>query len=329
MRKRTICAKSPYNDKSLKRGIYRGTTMKNIIEINNLDKSFQDVHAVNDLSLCVREGELFAFLGINGAGKSTTISIMCGMLAKDSGKVFIDGFDVDKNMREITKELGVVFQNTVLDAKLSVKDNLLSRASLYGITGKEAKQRIENLAELLDFKDILNRIFGKLSGGQKRRVDVARALINNPKILILDEPTTGLDPEARKMLWRVVEKLRKTENLTVFLTTHYMEEAADADYVVILDSGKIAAKGTPLELKNNYTGDFVTIYNADEDAIGALGLPCEKIKDAVRIAVKDTAQARDLIVKNPELFTDFEITKGKMDDVFLTVTGKKLEGGAQ
>lgn len=303
--------------------------MKNIIEINNLGKSFQDVHAVNDLSLCVREGELFAFLGVNGAGKSTTISIMCGMLAKDSGKVFIDGFDVDKNMREITKELGVVFQNTVLDAKLSVKDNLLSRASLYGITGKEAKQRIENLAELLDFKDILNRIFGKLSGGQKRRVDVARALINNPKILILDEPTTGLDPEARKMLWRVVEKLRKTENLTVFLTTHYMEEAADADYVVILDSGKIAAKGTPLELKNNYTGDFVTIYNADEDAIGALGLPCEKIKDAVRIAVKDTAQARDLIVKNPELFTDFEITKGKMDDVFLAVTGKKLEGGAQ
>ena len=303
--------------------------MKNIIEINNLDKSFQDIHAVNDLSLCVREGEWFAFLGVNGAGKSTTISIMCGMLAKDSGKVFIDGFDVDKNMREITKELGVVFQNTVLDAKLSVKDNLLSRASLYGITGKEAKQRIENLAELLDFKDILNRIFGKLSGGQKRRVDVARALINNPKILILDEPTTGLDPEARKMLWRVVEKLRKTENLTVFLTTHYMEEAADADYVVILDSGKIAAKGTPLELKNNYTGDFVTIYNADEDAIGALGLPCEKIKDAVRIAVKDTAQARDLIVKNPELFTDFEITKGKMDDVFLAVTGKKLEGGAQ
>lgn len=303
--------------------------MKNIIEINNLDKSFQDVHAVNDLSLCVREGELFAFLGVNGAGKSTTISIMCGMLAKDSGKVFIDGFDVDKNMREITKELGVVFQNTVLDAKLSVKDNLLSRASLYGITGKEAKQRIESLAELLDFKDILNRIFGKLSGGQKRRVDVARALINNPKILILDEPTTGLDPEARKMLWRVVEKLRKTENLTVFLTTHYMEEAADADYVVILDSGKIAAKGTPFELKNNYTGDFVTIYNADEDAIGALGLPCEKIKDAVRIAVKDTAQARDLIVKNPELFTDFEITKGKMDDVFLAVTGKKLEGGAQ
>lgn len=303
--------------------------MQNIIEINNLDKSFQDVHAVNDLSLRVKEGELFAFLGVNGAGKSTTISIMCGMLAKDGGKVFIDGKDVDKDMREIIKELGVVFQNTVLDAKLSVKDNLTSRAALYGITGKEAKQRIAHLAELLEFKDILNRTFGKLSGGQKRRVDVARALLNNPKILILDEPTTGLDPEARKALWSVVTSLRKNQNMTVFLTTHYMEEAADADYVVILDSGKISAEGTPLELKNNYTGDFVTIYNVDEDKIKALGLPYENIRDAVRIAVKNTEEARDLIVKHPDLFTDFEITKGKMDDVFLAVTGKKLEGGAQ
>lgn len=303
--------------------------MQNIIEINNLDKSFQDVHAVNDLSLRVKEGELFAFLGVNGAGKSTTISIMCGMLAKDGGKVFIDGKDVDKDMREITKELGVVFQNTVLDAKLSVKDNLTSRAALYGITGKEAKQRIAHLAELLEFKDILNRTFGKLSGGQKRRVDVARALLNNPKILILDEPTTGLDPEARKALWSVVTSLRKNQSMTVFLTTHYMEEAADADYVVILDSGKISAEGTPLELKNNYTGDFVTIYNVDEDKIKALGLPYENIRDAVRIAVKNTEEARDLIVRHPDLFTDFEITKGKMDDVFLAVTGKKLEGGAQ
>ena len=303
--------------------------MENIIEIEHLDKSFQDVHAVNDLSLCVKEGELFAFLGVNGAGKSTTISIMCGMLAKDSGKVFIDGKDVDKDMRAIAKELGVVFQNTVLDEKLSVKDNLTSRASLYGITGKEAKDRIVELAELLDFKDIMNRTFGKLSGGQKRRVDVARALLHKPKILILDEPTTGLDPEARKTLWNVVTSLRKNENMTVFLTTHYMEEAADADYVVILDSGKIAAKGTPLELKNEYTGDFVTVYNADESAIKALGLPCENIRDAVRIAVKDTSEARDLILANPELFSDFEITKGKMDDVFLAVTGKKLEGGAR
>lgn len=302
--------------------------MKNIIEIKNLDKSFQDVHAVDDLSLVVKEGELFAFLGVNGAGKSTTISIMCGTLSKDGGEVIIDGMNVDNDMKNITKEIGVVYQTSALDAKLSVKDNLTSRASLYGITGKAAKERIAALSEMLDFKELLPRTFEKLSGGQKRRVDVARALIHNPKILILDEPTTGLDPEARKLLWNVVTNLRKSRNMTVFLTTHYMEEAADADYVVILDKGKIAAEGTPLSLKNEYTGDFVTIYNAEEENVKALGLPYEKIRDAFRVSVKDTAEARDLIIKNPALFTDFEITKGKMDDVFLSVTGKKPEGGA-
>lgn len=302
--------------------------MKDIIEIKNLDKSFQDVHAVDDLSLVVKEGELFAFLGVNGAGKSTTISIMCGTLSKDGGEVIIDGMNVDNDMKSITKEIGVVYQTSALDAKLSVKDNLMSRASLYGITGKAAKERIAALSEMLDFKELLPRTFEKLSGGQKRRVDVARALIHNPKILILDEPTTGLDPEARKLLWNVVTNLRKSRNMTVFLTTHYMEEAADADYVVILDKGKIAAEGTPLSLKNEYTGDFVTIYNAEEENVKALGLPYEKIRDAFRVSVKDTAEARDLIIKNPVLFTDFEITKGKMDDVFLSVTGKMPEGGA-
>lgn len=301
--------------------------MKNIIEIKNLDKSFQDVHAVDDLSLVVKEGELFAFLGVNGAGKSTTISIMCGTLSKDGGTVIIDGMNVDNDMKSITKEIGVVYQMSALDAKLSVKDNLTSRASLYGITGKAAKERIAALSEMLDFKELLPRTFEKLSGGQKRRVDVARALIHNPKILILDEPTTGLDPEARKLLWNVVTNLRKSRNMTVFLTTHYMEEAADADYVVILDKGKIAAEGTPLSLKNEYTGDFVTIYNAKEEKVKALGLPYEKIRDAFRVSVKDTAEARDLIMKNPALFADFEITKGKMDDVFLSVTGKMPEGG--
>ena len=302
--------------------------MKNIIEIKNLDKSFQDVHAVDDLSLVVKEGELFAFLGVNGAGKSTTISIMCGTLSKDGGTVIIDGMNVDNDMKSITKEIGVVYQTSALDAKLSVKDNLMSRASLYGITGKAAKERIAALSEMLDFKELLPRTFEKLSGGQKRRVDMARALIHNPKILILDEPTTGLDPEARKLLWNVVTNLRKSRNMTVFLTTHYMEEAADADYVVILDKGKIAAEGTPLSLKNEYTGDFVTIYNAEEEKVKALRLPYEKIRDAFRVSVKDTAEARDLIMKNPALFADFEITKGKMDDVFLSVTGKMPEGGA-
>lgn len=301
--------------------------MENIIEIKNLDKSFKEVHAVNDLSFNVKRGELFAFLGVNGAGKSTTISIMCGTLKKDNGSVVIDGYSADTDMKKITEEIGVVFQNSVLDGVLTVKDNLYSRASLYGITGKEAKAKIDELSKLLDFENLMNRTLCKLSGGQRRRIDVARALLHDPKILILDEPTTGFDPQTRKILWQVVEDYRKSKGMTVFLTTHYMEEAADADYVVILDSGKISAEGTPLELKNKYTGDFVTVYNADEEKIKSLNLPYEKIRDAFRIEVKDTEAARDLIVAHPELFTDFEITKGKMDDVFLAVTGKKLVGG--
>ena len=300
--------------------------MENIIEISNLDKSFGEVHAVNNLSFRVKKGELFAFLGVNGAGKSTTISIMCGTLAKDNGTVLIDGKNIETKMPEIASELGVVFQSSVLDKQLSVKDNLLSRASLYGIYGEKAKQRIAELAKLLDFENLLNRTLGKLSGGQRRKIDVARALLHNPKILILDEPTTGLDPQTRKTLWQVINTLRKEQNMTVFLTTHYMEETVDADYVVILDSGKIVAEGTPIFLKNKYTGDYITVYSAKEEDIKKLGLPFEKVNDSFRIEVKDSVQARDLIVKYPEIFTDFELVKGKMDDVFLAVTGKNLQG---
>lgn len=301
--------------------------MEHIIEINGLNKSFGDVKAVRDLSFHVQKGELFAFLGVNGAGKSTTISIMCGQLRKDSGSVVICGENIEHGLDKITRKLGVVFQNSVLDKSLSVRDNLRSRAALYGITGKEFKSRLSELAAMLDFETILDRTVGKLSGGQRRRVDIARALLHKPEILILDEPTTGLDPQTRKLLWDVVSDLRKSEKMTVFLTTHYMEEAADADYVVILDSGMIAAEGTPLELKNAYTGDFITLYGADKSAIDPLGLPCEALRGAVRISVPNTAEATRLIVGHPELFTDYEVTKGKMDDVFLAVTGKKLVGG--
>ena len=303
--------------------------MNNIIEISHLNKSFGDVKAVQDLSFHVKKGELFAFLGINGAGKSTTINIMCSGLKKDSGTVIINGVDLDGNSQKIKNDLGVVFQGSVLDKALSVKDNLQSRAALYGITGKEFNERLNELAELLEFKDILKRSVGKLSGGQRRRIDIARSLLHKPKILILDEPTTGLDPQTRNILWRVIDDLRKKENMTVFLTTHYMEEAADADYVIILDSGKIAAQGTPLELKNKYTGDFITLYNADEGDIKRISENYEKIQNAYRLSVPDTNAATQLIIKNPQLFKDYEITKGKMDDVFLAVTGKKLTGGAE
>lgn len=301
--------------------------MENIIEIKNLSKSFGKIKAVNNLSLEVKEGELFAFLGINGAGKSTTISIICSQLEKDSGKVYVNGRDLDHASSEIKKDLGVVFQNCVLDKALTVKDNLESRAALYSITGRKFDKRLEELCELLEFGDLLKRPVGKLSGGQRRRIDIARALFHNPKILILDEPTTGLDPQTRKAVWNVVDKLRKNENITVFLTTHYMEEAAEADYVVILDSGTIAAKGTPQELKNKYTGDYITLYNINEKQIKALNKDYEKLpNNTYRISVSDASQATALIMAHPELFTDYEVIKGKMDDVFLAATGKMLSG---
>ena len=301
--------------------------MSNIIEISSLSKRFGEVQAVNDLSFRVKEGELFAFLGINGAGKSTTINIMCGQLSKDSGTVQLSGVDLDSDPDSIKRNLGVVFQNSVLDKELSVQDNLQSRAALYGIRGKAFRERLAELAGLLEFDDLLKRTVGKLSGGQRRRIDIARALIHRPKILILDEPTTGLDPQTRSTLWQVIGDLRKNEGMTVFRTTHYMEEAADADYVVILDSGMIAAEGTPLELKNTYTGDFITVYGAKESQIKQLGAPYETIRDAYRVSVPNTAAATELILKYPDIFRDYEITKGKMDDVFLAVTGKKLIGG--
>lgn len=303
--------------------------MKNIIQIAHLNKSFGDVKAVQNLSFRVKEGELFAFLGINGAGKSTTINILCGQLPKDSGSVVIDGADLERNLHHVKSALGVVFQNSVLDSALSVYDNLQCRAALYGITGSAFKKRLAELAKLLDFEDLLKRPVGKLSGGQRRRIDIARALLHRPRILILDEPTTGLDPQTRKNLWSVVASLRREENMTVFLTTHYMEEAAEADYIVILDSGKIAAEGTPLALKNAYTGDFITLYGVEEASVKSLGLEYEALRDGFRLSVPNTEKATELIIQNPHLFTDYEITKGKMDDVFLNVTGRKLEGGAQ
>ena len=303
--------------------------MENVIEIEGLCKSFGDIKAVHDLSFKVKKGELFAFLGVNGAGKSTTINIICGQLKKDSGHVSICGTGLDSDPDRVRRSLGVVFQSSVLDKDLTVKENLESRAALYGIYGREFKERFNYLSELLRFADLKNRTVGKLSGGQRRRIDIARALLHDPSVLILDEPTTGLDPQTRSLLWQVIDTLRRENGMTVFLTTHYMEEAADADYVVILDHGMIAAEGTPLELKNKYTGDFITLCGVDESSVKALNLSYTETSGAYRVSVGSTAEATELILSHQELFRDYEIVKGKMDDVFLAVTGKELKGGAE
>ena len=289
-------------------------------------KCFGDVKAVNDLSFQVKKGELFAFLGVNGAGKSTTISIICGQLHKDSGTVQIQGTDLDKIGRKVGTMLGVVFQDSVLDKPLTVRENLKNRAALYGITGKAFEKRLRELVEIFDFGDYLNRPVGKLSGGQRRRIDIARALLHRPELLILDEPTTGLDPQTRLLIWDIIEKLRVEEKLTVFLTTHYMEEAANAGYVVILDKGSIVAEGTPFELKNEYVQDTMSVYGVTEEEIKTLGREYKKIRDGYQLKVKNTAEATRLIVEHQEIFRDYEVVKGRMDDVFLAVTGKTLGG---
>lgn len=302
------------------------------IRVDNIVKSFKDVRAVDGVSFGVEEGELFAFLGENGAGKSTSIAMICGLLSGDSGKIYVLGKDIAKDCAA-NRFIGVVFQNSVLDKALSARENLASRAALYGIVGDAFQKRLAWLNGLLDFSEYIDRPLAKLSGGQRRKIDVARALLHDPKILILDEPTTGLDPQTRKTVWGVVERLRRERGMTVFLTTHYMEEAARADYVVILDRGKVAAEGTPRELKNRYTGDFLWLYGANEDeARRAFGeaFPCAKRgADGWKLAVARTAEAAALIAKNADAFADFEVIKGDMDDVFLAVTGKVLseEGG--
>lgn len=305
--------------------------MPKAIEITGLKKYFGEVKAVDDISFEVERGSLFAFLGLNGAGKSTTINIICTLLKKDGGKVSVAGIDIDIDPVAIRKKTGVVFQGSILDEKLSVKDNLSVRASFYGLYGEKWNKRLAELDDLLGIGEMLKRPYGKLSGGQRRRVDVARGLINSPEILILDEPTTGLDPQTRKTVWQVIERLRQDTGMTVFLTTHYMEEARDADDVVILDSGRIAAKGSPVELKNKYSKDRLIVYRAKSEEADRAFEKLDYVYDnnAYEITVGGGEDVKRILALNGGLIEDFEVIKGDMDDVFLNVTGKKLTGGEQ
>lgn len=304
---------------------------KYIIQIKNLKKYYNQVKAVDDVSFNVKRGSLFAFLGVNGAGKSTTINIISSILSKNSGKVYIDGFDLDVNSNAIKQKIGIVFQNSVLDNLLTVEENLKIRGHFYGMTKKERNERFEEIVTLLDLKPILNRQVRKLSGGQKRRVDIARSMIHQPNILILDEPTTGLDPKTRQTVWRLIDHIRSHQQMTVFLTTHYLEEAEQATDVVIMDHGKIIAEGTPTALKNKYSSDYILIYTKkDQNMEEAFkGEKFEYIDDSscYKVFMKNSTYSKDFLIKHKDIIKDFEIKKGDMDDVFLNVTGQKMKGG--
>ncbi len=301
--------------------------MKNIIEVQSLVKKYKDVCAVRGISFSVEEGSFFSFLGVNGAGKSTTINILCTVLEKTSGCVKIGGYDLDKQKARIKELIGIVFQNSVLDKQLTVKENLISRASYYGFSKTEAKSRIKTLAEIFELDGMLDRRYINLSGGQRRRVDIVRALINRPKILFLDEPTTGLDPHTRMQVWSIINKLRKETGLTVFLTTHYMEETSDCDNVVIIDSGKISACDTPNNLKKKYASNSFVWYTGKSEFAETLlnneGLSFEYAGDAYKIKISNSSDATRLVTSYPQI-SDYEVIKGNMDDVFLKITGKRL-----
>lgn len=303
-------------------------TMPHIITVENLKKSFGTLHAVKGIDFYVEQGKLFAFLGPNGAGKSTTIDILCTLLQPDGGRVVIDGHTLGREDNEIRGKIGVVFQDSVLDPLLTVRENLATRARLYGISKPAVKEAVRTAALTADVMEFIDRPYGKLSGGQRRRADIARALVNTPKVLFLDEPTTGLDPKTKESVWQTVFDLQKRTGMTVFLTTHYMEEAAAADYIILINHGKIAAKGTPYDLQERYSSDTLRLKPADRGAVlGMLergGLPFREKNGFLIADLPGSMAALPLLNELKPYIDSFEVVHGSMDDVFLAITG---EGG--
>lgn len=302
--------------------------MGNIIEVKNLSKSFGDFKAVDNISFNVKRGELFGFLGVNGAGKSTTINMLSTLLKNFSGEIKICGLNLGKNDAEIRKRIGIVFQGNSLDDLLTVKENLISRAYLYEDDKKKIKKNLDNVCEILKIGEHLNKQFKYLSGGQKRSCDIARALMNTPEILFLDEPTTGLDPKTRKNLWDCIEYLRTENNMTIFLTTHYMEEAAKAQNISIIDRGRIVASGTPFKLKEEYACDQLKIEPENIEEVKKIldvhNLKYSEDVNRIKAAIPHTLYAIQILKELEKHIRSFEVVQGTMDDAFLNITGKAL-----
>ena len=297
----------------------------NAITVTDLTKQYKEHLALDHISFDVKEGELFAFLGENGAGKSTTINILSTILKKSGGSVKVFDLELGKDDDAIRASIGIVFQRSVLDDKLTVKDNLYTRGAYYGFSKKQVDDRLEPFIGSFELSEIWDRRYGKLSGGQRRRVDIVRALIHEPRILFLDEPTTGLDPKSRKIVWNHIDYLRREKKMTIFLTTHYMEETKDSDRVIILDKGKIIANGTPAELKGKYAHARLVWYTERSKERESVISGYEFTYDSDHYNVKYRGNITDFLYENRNQITDYEIIKGSMDDVFLNLTGKEME----
>lgn len=300
----------------------------NVISAEKLTKRYGDFTAVNGISFQVRKGELIGFLGVNGAGKSTTINMLSTLLAPTEGSAEICGVRLGASDNEIRRKIGIVYQQNCLDDILTVRENLMCRGLLHGATKPQTKERLKELTKILSLGDILGKRYSTLSGGQKRRCEIAAALMHTPEILFLDEPTTGLDPATRRDVWKTIEELRKNTGMTVFLTTHYMEEAAGADRIIIISKGSIIAEGTPFELKEKYASDTVKLYCKEKEAVKKLlaeeGIIASEISDGLKFSVKETIDALPFIEKIKGNIGGFEVIQGNMDDVFLNAVGEDL-----
>ena len=307
--------------------------MTKSIEVRKLVKKYGEVLAVDGISFDVEEGTLFAFLGPNGAGKSSTINAICTTTEITGGKVLVAGFDSATEGAKVRACIGTVFQESVLDDLLTIRENLTARAALYGMTAAAIRQRIAEVAEAVSITDILDRRYGRLSGGQRRRADMARGLVHRPKILFLDEPTTGLDPQTRLRVWRTVTELQRKTGMTVFMTTHYMEEAASADMVAIIDRGRIAAQGTPEALRLDYSSDYLKVQPKDADVLEKMledmGVKFKTEREMIIVKQGSSMEALALLKKIEPLVFQFEVVRGNMDDVFMAVTGHAIREGGE
>jgi len=302
--------------------------MDKIIDVKNLQKSYGEINAVKGIDFYVEKGKLFAFLGPNGAGKSTTINVICTLLKYSQGEVMVDGLTLGVDDALIRQRIGIVFQDSVLDSLLTIEENSLIRGSFYGLSTKELESAIANALMVTDIVELRNRRYGQLSGGQRRRADIARALLHCPKILFLDEPTTGLDPQTRKSVWEMIENLYVNQGVTVFLTTHYMEEAAKADYVVVIDDGEIVAKGTPIELKEKYSTDSLQIKPINKLFVKKIlqdnQIKHSEVSDLIIIPIDSTIEALPILKLLDNHISAFQVLNGTMDDAFIGITGREM-----
>ena len=301
-----------------------------IIEVDGLAKHFGEIEAVKGVTFGVEPGEIFGFLGPNGAGKTTTINMLCTLVHPSAGSARVNGFDVLRERSEVRRSIGLVFQQTTLDEYLSAEQNLRFHAYAYGIPGALREQRMTELLNIVDLADRRKGSVRTYSGGMKRRLEIARGLLHHPKVLFLDEPTLGLDPQTRRLIWDYLLALRDQEGLTIFLTTHYMDEAEHSDRIAVIDHGRIVGLDTPIGLKRSVGGDLVTIAAADNQAAAAeitarYGAEATLRDGTVSFNVAHGAEFLPEFVRSfSQPLTSVMVRQPTLDDVFLHLTGREI-----